>query len=202
MIAARKLGITGEASKHVQTLMQNDWDNRLLYHNLGHTMQVLEAAQEISRALRLIPSEIEVLELGAWFHDTGYKSGSEGHEEAGALHAEEFLARMHYPDRIIRKVCGCIRATKCPQKPTNLLEEILCDADLYHLSTSNFSKTSEALRQEQARFGIVYTNAEWLQLNLDFFEKHHYWTTYGRDVLARRKRRNLEELLKTAGTQA
>ena len=106
---------------------------------------------------------------------------------------------MQYPKRVIKKVGGCIRSTQWPQKPTNLLERILCDADLYHLAAPNFLRMSDALREERAKFGIEYSNEEWLTLNIDFFEKHHYWTCYGHEVLNARKQRNLQELLLKGG---
>ena len=68
--------------------MQKNWDSRLIYHNLIHTMQVLQASQEIAGALRLLPSELEVVELAAWFHDVGYNHCLFRHY-LGSLHNRE-----------------------------------------------------------------------------------------------------------------
>ncbi|MDH3649978.1 MAG: HD domain-containing protein, partial [Saprospiraceae bacterium] len=131
MIAAKKLDITTRVTDHVMNMMTESWNAELPYHNLRHTVQVVNASREIGIALRLIPSEMEIVELAAWFHDTGYLTKPEQHEEASVGIACAYLHGLQYPARLIQKVASCIRATKCPQQPSNLLEEILCDADMY-----------------------------------------------------------------------
>jgi hypothetical protein len=42
---------------------------------------------------------------------------------------------------------SCICATKLPQRPKSLLEEIVCDADKYNLGTENFLKSDELLKK-------------------------------------------------------
>jgi predicted metal-dependent HD superfamily phosphohydrolase len=49
---------------------------------------------------------------------------------------------------VIEKVKACILATEMPQKPVGLLQEIICDADLFHLGTEDFSDRSKLVRKE------------------------------------------------------
>ena len=73
-----------------------------------------------------------LLQLATWFHDTGYSEGPEEHEERSCVNAENFL-KGKIPDADLEIVKGCIRSTKVPQRPTSILEQIICDADLSHL---------------------------------------------------------------------
>ena len=62
----------------------------------------------------------------------------QNHEYYSQVVARNFLGRKNWPPAEINRVTGCIAATKMPQKPTTLLEEILCDADLAHLAEPDF----------------------------------------------------------------
>lgn len=184
-----------QVAEYVVNQMTYHWDKGLHFHNLNHTIQVVNAAKKIGKILRLIPSEMEILEIAAWFHDTGYIISPDHHERASAQLASTVLIGMDYPNRLTRKVSQTIMATQFPQKPTNMLEKIICDADLYHLSTAQFPLMSENLRREKASFGLSYTKPKWTELNREFFAKHHYWTTFGRDVLTPAKEMNYRNFL-------
>ncbi len=195
MSAVKKVDFLSQVEDYVMSLMTDEWSGDLHYHNLRHTVQVVNASREICLALRVIPSEIEIVELAAWFHDTGYLSNPSNHEEESVKIACEYLKAVDYPARQIQKVASCIRATRCPQEPKNLLEKITCDADMYHLSASNYKEMAERLRLERYQMGKSYTDEEWLDVNRQFFNSHRYWTTYGRDTLAERKQENYRTYL-------
>ena len=50
--------------------------------------------------------------------------------------------------KLIDAIASCIMATKLPRNPKNLLEEIICDADTYHLGTKDFKKTNKQAFEE------------------------------------------------------
>lgn len=94
------------------------------------------------------------LYIAAWFHDTGYCAGqAKDHETMSVQLATEFLTSQGADVTLINKVTGCINATRMPQSPTNLIEEIICDADLFHLGTDAFKEKSRLLREELKEFG-------------------------------------------------
>jgi hypothetical protein len=71
----------------------------------------------------------------------------------------------------------------------------MCDADLHHLSTDGYAEKSELLRQEISLLtGEKVSKRKWLQGNKLFYEKHHYFTEYGRTVLEPRKQANLQRI--------
>ena len=43
---------------------------------------------------------------------------------------------------------GCIAATKMPQKPEGVLQQIICDADLFHLSLPEYIYLQKLLLEE------------------------------------------------------
>ena len=60
----------------------------------------------------------------------------------------QFLQERQASPELISQVTGCIAATRIPQTPTNLMEKIICDADLFHLGTEQFREKSRLLRDE------------------------------------------------------
>jgi hypothetical protein len=82
-----------------------------------------------------------------------------------------------------------------PQNPTNTLEKILCDADLFHLGTESFKEKTSLLREELKSFGGEdISKKEWWKKNTEFLEAHKYFTTYGQENLQPVKEMHLKSL--------
>ncbi len=170
----------------------------LVYHNLTHTQGVVDAVGQISAHYRLQDDELTAVYIAAWFHDEGYLLG-EGkvHEETGAADAVSFLQANGATEALQQMVKGCILATKMPQSPKTLIEQIVCDADLFHLGTKEYPERSKLLRQEIE----MVTQKEidriaWLQSNIRFLTEHHYWTDYAQTRLKQQKEENIQQLQK------
>src|SRR5688572_29297243 len=107
-----------------------------LFHNIDHTQEVVKAATLLADYYQLSEEDRFVVILAAWFHDTGYSTGNaRWHESKSKEIATDFLQQHQVDAAIIDKVGNAILATQWPQVPTNLTEQILCDADLFHLGT-------------------------------------------------------------------
>ncbi len=169
------------------------------YHNYTHTLEVVEAAREIGKHCELSEDEMEMVELAAWLHDIGYVISKSDHEEESKNLANKFLDDQQYDDKKILLIEHCIEATKMPQKPTSLMEKVLCDADLYHLSTKSFQEKGLLLRKEfELNETMSFTDEEWKKENLNFVLQHRYFTNYGQTILAPKKDANFKALKKTA----
>ncbi|MFZ6024468.1 MAG: hypothetical protein ACOYVG_08460 [Bacteroidota bacterium] len=84
----------------------------------------------------LSDEESRIIQVTAWFHDTGYLiSGSYEHERTGVEIIKGFFGGTDTSSFIVERISECIMATKMPTAPKNLLEEILCKANTYHLGT-------------------------------------------------------------------
>lgn len=159
-----------------------------VFHNVHHTINVVQGVVDIGRAEGVNSEEMEILMLAAWFHDFGHITTYAGHEEESIRLAGIWLKEQKYPEARINEVIRCIRATTMPQQPANKLERIICDADLYHLSFPTYDHYQELLREEwKLLLGIEMTEEEWQESNDAFLRNHHYWTDYGRERLEGRK---------------
>jgi predicted metal-dependent HD superfamily phosphohydrolase len=173
------------------------------YHNLEHTQRVVLACEELADYYQLQPEEREPLLIAAWFHDTGFSTGeSAGHEDASISLATSFLKENNADAATVNKVVSAIEATKMPQNPKNLIEQILCDADLFHLGTDEFKSRNEMLRQElEALTKEDISKKKWRKLNIGFMENHKYFTDYGRRKLQPVKENHIEALKNRDGTE-
>jgi predicted metal-dependent HD superfamily phosphohydrolase len=176
------------AGRYVTQLLIRELPPDRVFHNLHHTINVTQGALKIGRAEQLGPEELEIVVLAAWFHDTGHIRAYTGHEAHSIRIAEAWLERVAYPPEKRDRVLSCIAATVMPQRPRNKLEEVICDADLYHLSFSTYDHYQEMLREEWRReLGIDMTDEEWHRRNTKFLTSHRYFTRYGREKLECRK---------------
>ncbi len=183
--------------EHVIKFFKTQGPSENIYHDLRHTEEVVESALHIGKHSGLNEEELEILTIAAWFHDSGYAEKSEGHEEISANNAERFLKERNYPADKIEKVKGCIRATKVPQSPKNLLEEVICDADLHHFGQENFFRKSELLRVEaEHRGNKMFDELDWLEDNIDFLTRHKFFTKYARENYEEQKNEHILKLQK------
>jgi len=184
-----------KASAHVRALLGERKPGWAKFHTFEHAKAVAKACREIGPACNLSAEDLELVTLAAWLHDAGYVEGIEGHEERSVNIAASFLHEHRYPEEKIARVAGCIRATRMPQNPSNLLEQVLCDADIAHLASKDYVNLSELVRSEiEHHKGRRLTDAEWLILNIDFMAGHRYFTDYARTRYELRRSQNLDAL--------
>jgi predicted metal-dependent HD superfamily phosphohydrolase len=173
---------------------------KLPYHNLKHTQSVASYAKQFGHHYQLSERELFIVVASAWLHDLGYGVDRENHEAEGATAAGIFLVNLGVADVDIETIKGCILATRLPQNPHNLLEEIVCDADLWHLGTSNFGELSKMMRKEMEDVNHKKIDkGEWRNQTINLFESHKYYTDYARMLLDNQKQKNLHELIEKSG---
>ncbi|WP_229311438.1 Pycsar system effector family protein [Larkinella rosea] len=163
------------------------------YHNITHTREVVEAAELLGKQCNLNPVERENVMIAAWLHDIGYVKSCQNHEAIGAEMAKPFLDEIAIGQERVQAVIDCIMATKMPQNPHSRTAEVLCDADLFHLSSDRFFESSERLRQEMKNTVGKISKRKWMQGSIALMEKHHYFTEYGKEVLTPLKEKNLKK---------
>lgn len=168
------------------------------FHNSHHTQDVVDATQEMADNYSLNSEEKFIVVAAAYFHDTGYLfGGAKDHETRSAEIAEQFLKEEQVPALVIEKVKSCILATKMPQSPRNLLESILCDADLFHLGTLDFEERNKLMQQEAEHVkGVKIDKSSWRRRTIELMEHHAFHTDYAKEKLNQGKANNLESLLK------
>lgn len=182
-------------SNFVTQFLIENLSHYFYFHNLQHTKEVVAAANEIAAQHHLSEEECTILLTAAWFHDCGYTVTYIGHEEKSKKIATNFLKDFGCDETFINSVLNCIEATKFPQRANSLLEEILCDADLYHFTKPNYPAYEQALRKEfEIHLGKNYTDEQWQKENYSLLAEHSYYTNYGKKVMEKYKAATLQLL--------
>ena len=196
-MAASYQDIITLTENHLAVFFQKNIGAEYVFHDLTHTRKVVEAVIEIGLGCSLEDRELELLQLAAWFHDSGYDQGAEGHEERSCRYAVNFLSKLGVPDQDMDFITRCIMATRLPFKPKDLLEEIICDADLSHLGKKIYWDRCGRLRQEilLAR-NVVMSEPEWVEFELDFMNNHRYFTHVAEELYNERKLKHIKQLRK------
>ena len=147
------------------------------YHDIEHTRAVVRSAEFLCESEGLdSESSLEVI-VAAWFHDVGYVNDPENHENIACLFLQEFLIDHAINDIDQQRLHQLIQATNLVTPPTNLAQKIIKDADLHYLGSHAYLENAEHLRTEWKRIkGVEYTDEEWYQVNIDFFQFHQFYT--------------------------
>jgi len=168
-----------------------------VYHDLEHTQQVANSVKEISAHYELDQDQIEDLHIATWFHDTGYTEGPEKHEERSCGFATQWMQEQSFSPERIAAVCRLIMATKIPQNPQSLSEQIIGDADLSHLGKTTYWQRCDLVRQEMAYLsGKNMSEKEWVEFEIEFMEKHNFHTAAAQKLYDKRKQKYVRQLLK------
>lgn len=171
------------------------------YHNEAHTLMVVAAVKEMASYYKLSEEDLFVVVTAAWFHDLGYADGGAvNHELRGAAMARTFLIDQQVDEHYIEQIEKCILATRMPQHPTNLLEEIVCDADLFHLGSPLFVERNKLMMQEFENVRPDAFKKEAIGLStISLLASHQYHTDYAKEKLTAGKMANLALLFKKQG---
>lgn len=189
------MSIIRESEQYVSQLLIRGLSPDHRYHNLLHTLGVLESCRMLAGRIELEPADQEVLELAALFHDTGFTGRYRDHESLSMQIAEEFLRERTYPEDQLRRVLDCIRATIPARPPENQLQAILKDADLNNLGRQDYLATLAHLRHEwEVFFGDIYDDEEWYRMNENFLKQHQYYTEAANRMYAEQLEENRKRL--------
>ena len=183
--------------EYVTGLFEQMHSPSLVFHNLEHTKMVVKHTQEIAGHYNVTEKEMLILYAAAWFHDTGHLfTEPQKHEEMSCDIMKKFMKDYVEDETIIDEIAGCIMATKLPRNPKNLLQQIICDADTYHLGTKDFKETNKKnFEESKLRTG----NADPVQFKEDtikLLKSHFYYTNYCKELLNEKKNKNLKKLEK------
>jgi uncharacterized protein len=182
-----------KAEQFIVDKLQKELPEYLYYHSFQHTQDVLAAAVRIASEEGVNDENITLLKTAVLYHDAGFTVQNKEHEEIGCNIAQETLPGFGYTNNEINIICGMIRATKIPQSPNNLLEEIICDADLDYLGREDFWTISNNLYKELNNFK-QFNERDWYQFQINFFEQHHYFTSSVIKLRSQKKEEHLKAI--------
>lgn len=174
--------------------LEKELPDFVYYHNIKHTVDVVTEVELIGWAEGCSDEDILLLKTAGLFHDTGITVSFDHHELHGADYARKTLPGYNYTQEQIEKICSIIMATKLPPKPSNILEEIICDSDLDYLGRSDFIPVSNSLFEELKAQDKMKDINEWNKLQVKFISGHQYFTKTARSLREVNKQLQIERL--------
>lgn len=190
--------IVQKAEKYIFELFKDKVSDDYLYHNFHHIFRVVESVTEVGKGSNASDTELEYLQLAAWFHDAGYSVSEELHEEKSCEILANFLQSENYSNENSELVQRLILATHAHHEPADLLEKIIKDADTSHFANENYIGIAELLKSEWEKTqNLQYTDIEWAEINRDLLlSKHRFYTDYARENWSKGKETNIVALQK------
>jgi HD superfamily phosphodiesterase len=172
-------------------------DPRLSYHNIHHTLDVVDQVERIAMEENIeAEREIFLLKLAALYHDSGFLHTYDGHEEMSCRIFLKDVASFNLTKEEVKHIEALIMVTKISSEPTTLAEMIIRDADLDYLGRSDFHETAELLKKELFQFGFIHSESDWNSRQLAFLKDQHYYSTSSQRLREPVKQDNYLKLLK------
>src|SRR5215471_5937103 len=183
-----------QAHKFLMNKLSSDLSTDYSYHNAQHTNDVISVTEKLAKAENINGSELELLKAAALFHDAGFLNDHIEHEKLSCDLAKEYLTGFDYNNDEIERICSLIMATRLPQAPSNIMQEIICDADLHYIGTDQYFSISENLYKEYLKLGVVKNRTEWRKKQIQFFNSHRFFTNSAIKEYTVKKQENLRLL--------
>ncbi|HOW25403.1 MAG TPA: HD domain-containing protein [Bacteroidales bacterium] len=183
------------ASNFILEKLKSELRPELQYHDIGHTLDVLESAVRLAGLENENGYNLLLLKTAALYHDSGMLIRYTDHEEASTLLTRQYLPEFGFSDQDIDVINKMILSTKLPQSASTNLEKILCDADLDYLGRDDFYMIAHRLQFEWKQMNVHTTTlSEWYRLQLDFLTHHSYYTHSAITLRQEKKNVHLAEI--------
>lgn len=186
-----------KASVYILERLQYELSPSLFYHGAHHTLDVLHAVEHLAQKEKVTGEDLILLYTAALFHDAGFLYQYQNNEHIAVQLTQQVLPKFGYNSDQIDKVNRIILATAIPQKPYMHLEKIMCDADLDYLGREDFFSIGQTLKKEWLAYGIIDSENQWNAIQIQFLEKHHYFTDTAIQNRALKKQEHLETIKKS-----
>ena len=194
-MADKEQYILEEAELFVTDLFKDS--KNLVYHNIGHTREVVDRVNEIAAHYQVSEMDTIALNLAAWFHDCGHVyTTPSGHEEKSVEIARQWLDSKPAFASMANEVADLIMSTRPAVQPDNLRQQIIKDADTYHFGTGQFKKSDKKLKKEMKLRNFLTLHEQWDKNTLRVLEEHRFHTDYCRGTLEEGKDKNIKRVVK------
>jgi len=192
------MSIITQVEVYVRSKYASEFWRDFPYHNLDHTVSVVDLCIEISNALKLSSKSCELLTIAAWFHDLGYSLSYTQHESASKILASEFLTKYAYDETNIQIILELIESTRVDYTDQkNILEEVLFDADRGSIGQDNFHKLGNKLRREWIIHDFaLFSDHGWNALQVNYIENTKFKTSYSKEKFEAQRLINLNQAKK------
>ena len=201
-------------------LLTNKLSEKIVYHDITHTLRLVEAVKEISVAEGVNEEEKEILTIAAWFINTGFtklksESSFESLEEffdhsyhESSLIADQKLSEFGYNDDHKATVLRLLRETRPDVESPDKISQVLSDAVTNDWGKSKSKGRVKKLYEEFLLTGAVsYGKSTWYDTVLKYLREHEFRTEYAKNTYSQGKldliskvEKEKKDLDKTAST--
>ncbi len=179
----------------ILTKLKAELSEDLLYHSYRHTEMVEEAVVKYGELEGLNKHDLFLVRTAALFHDSGFLFRYDDNEVLGIELLYHYGQRFGYQDADLKSIEKIIMATGHGEVPTDLMEKVMCDADLDYLGRADYHVTAAKLFDEMALYGVNFTPLQRIQAQIQYLEDYHkYYTTTAKNLRAPGKIKRLAEL--------
>jgi uncharacterized protein len=185
-----------QARQYILNRIRLEFADNLYYHSLSHVLDVEQAAIRLCQLEGVNDYDKMLVLTAVAFHDAGFIYQTKDHEDKGCEIVRDCLPEFGYNNKEIDSICGMIMATKIPQSPSNLFEQIICDADLDYLGRNDFWEIGDKLFEELKSLGVLSNKKEWNLLQIKFLKNHQYFTPSAIKLRKKIKEEHLNSLIK------
>jgi len=178
------------ASSFVLEQLAKHLDPEILFHNQRHTVQCVHAVQDIADALELSPSDRTAVQMAAWFQNVGFIQNDRSPIDTSIEMLEQFVEQYEIESVDVELIKACLLSVHDLDKNHEIAHGVFHDAYWYFLSASNHLEMCDRLRGEWSFRGKTYDDLGWRDFVCDLYKQPRYVTSYGRNVLEKRKQVN------------
>ena len=183
------------AKTYILNRLKTELPSNLYYHSFEHTFDVLRICEMYGNEEGLNNEDLSLLCTAALYHDSGFVIGYENHEAISVEIANNALKNFGYSSKQIKTVRHIIMATMTMYQPVDLMQQIMCDADLDYLGREDYFFIAQKLKVELVERGFLSDEKDWLTLQIHFLKKHQYYTKSAILLRNEQKQKNYQELL-------
>ncbi|NOQ71862.1 MAG: response regulator [Crocinitomix sp.] len=179
----------------ILTKLKAELNENLLYHSYKHTETVEAAVVKYGELEKLDEHELFLVRTAALFHDCGFLFRYDNNEELGVELLHYYGPRFGYQTGDLKTVEQIIMATGYGAVPNNLMQSVMCDADLDYLGRADYHVTAAKLFDEMALNGMNFSAQKRIEVQIDYLENHHeYYTNSAKNLRAPGKIKRIAEL--------
>ena len=186
-----------KVSDQVTQFFKENSDDRRYYHNLAHTIRIIESIDKINAHYILDDRSYFITCSAGWLSDLEIISSSSSRADLiPAKSAREFLHDLGINNEETTEIIKCISASQLTKTPDTLVEKIVSDALTFYYGSTAFKEYNNLLRREIE----VFTNkkikgGEWRESTIAVLETHEFHTEYCQSLLNKTKEENLHVII-------
>jgi exopolyphosphatase/pppGpp-phosphohydrolase len=165
------------------------------FHNLSRTLDVFQSVSILAINENTNQKDLTLLQTAALYHNLGIHKSYFTPETESVKIIQETLPGFDFKPSEIKFISKLISETNSAYPPNSKLGELLCDAVTDYLGRDDYMEISGYLRKEMEDCGIKRSfDQEWFLNQLDYLEKHRYYTPSAINTRQEGKLNNIDRI--------